>query len=253
MKSLFIFTFVYFILFQSLSAQAPTDKKSSPWSAGIFAAFDSQPYKGSGRSVRVYPSVSYRGDKLKWHGPLLQYSLIKEDTWNVSAHTLIQFAPYKENDASILVGMGDRSDTLLAGIDWTYRPLPFLLVLASLDAEAFGAYDGLQATLGLQHMIGRPWNRFSGSLGAGVLLQDQNWTQYFVGVPTDKATPSRPSHTPGDSFHPYISAQFLIRMTLNWSWFALSRVEFLDETWRDSPLIADDYRLVLYTALNYSF
>ncbi|MDF3128971.1 MipA/OmpV family protein [Kiritimatiellaeota bacterium B1221] len=214
---------------------------------------DSQPYVGAGRSVRIYPSVSYEGKKMKWRGPILQYKLLEREKWNVSAHTLVQFAPYEEEDASILEGMGDRSDTLLAGLDWVYRPLPSLLVLASFDADILGAYDGIQATLGLQQMLGKPWETFSGSLGAGLLLQDQTWTQYFVGVPESKATPERPAHTPGESFHPYLSAQLLIRISKSWSWFTLSRIEFLDETWRDSPLIADDYRLVTFTALNYSF
>lgn len=214
---------------------------------------DSQPYAGASRAVRVYPSVNYRGERLQWNGPLLQYDFLIQENWRLGIHSVLQFSPYDETDAPILKGMGDRSDTVLAGIDWRYDPFPGWSVLSSLDAEIFGAYDGFQATFGIRRMLGKPWQRVSGSLGAGVLVQDQNWTRYFVGVPMAKATNDRPAYAPSESFHPYIAGQLLVQVYKNWSWFTLVRTEFLDETWRDSPLIADDYRLMAFTALNYSF
>lgn len=253
MKFFHIFVILCFVCVSPLIAQPPSAQKPSPWSAGIFVFTDSQPYEGSGRSVRAYPSVSYRGERLQWNGPLLQYDFLKHENWRLGAHTMIQFAPYQEDDAPVLEGMGDRSDTLLAGFDWAYNPLPAWTLLASLDAEVLGAYDGIQGTLGLRYSMGKPWDRVSGSLGAGLLFQDQNWTSYYVGVPLEKATPERPAHETSESFHPYVAAQVLVRIHGPWSWFTLVRTEFLDQTWRDSPLIADDYRLVAFTAINYSF
>ncbi|MGA0332650.1 MAG: MipA/OmpV family protein [Kiritimatiellia bacterium] len=236
-----------------LFAQAPATVRPSPWSAGVFFLTDSQPYEGAGSSTRVFPTVSYRGERLQWNGPSLQYKLIEKSNWSLSPHLLVSFAPYEEDDAPILEGMGDRSDTLLAGVDWNYRPIPPLTLLASLDAEIFGAFNGVQATLGMRYALGKPWERLSGSVGAGLLLQNQEWTRYFVGVPAAKATEERPAHSPGESFHPYTSAQLLFQLYKNWSWFTLARVEFLDETWRDSPLIADSYRLLAFTTIQYSF
>jgi len=236
-----------------LFAQPPQGKPPGPWSQGVFVLFDSQPYKDSGSNVDVYPTISYRGEKLQWDGPSLQYNLVKKEKWDFGIHSVVQFAPYEEDDSSILEGMGDRSDTLLAGFDWRYKPTPTWTILASVDAEIFGAYDGLQATFGTNYAIGKPWNRFSGRLGTGLLLQDQNWTQYFVGVPAEKATADRPAHDPSESFHPYLSAQLLVHIYGDWSWFTLLRYEFLDGTWRDSPLIGDDYRLFTFSSIIYSF
>ncbi|WFB35755.1 MipA/OmpV family protein [Kiritimatiellota bacterium B12222] len=236
-----------------LSAQPPATPRPSPWSAGVFVATDSQPYAGASRKVRVLPYASYRGERLVWNGPLLQYKIQQSKKSSFAVHGLLQFAAYDENDAPILEGMGDRQNTLLAGIDWTYRPYPPLMLIASFDTDILGVYNGQQVTLGLQHAIGRPWNTFSGSVGAGLLIQDQNWTRYFVGVPTNKATPERPAYAPSESFHPYLSAQILLRFNQDWALFSLARVEFLDETWRDSPLIGDDYRLMIYSAVSYTF
>lgn len=239
--------------FHRVSGQPPGAERPSPWAAGIFVLSDSQPYKGAGRSVRILPSVTYRGERLQWNGPLVQYHLFKGDKSTFSVNGVVQFAPYEQDDAPILEGMGDRSTTFLAGVDWTYRPIPSLTILASLDAEVLGAYNGAQAIAGFRYSIGKPWQRVSGSLGAGLLLQDQKWTRYFVGVPLEKATPERPEYSPGDSLHYYTTAQLLIRIYGPWSLFTLARLEFLDETWRDSPLIADEYRLMVFSALNYSF
>lgn len=253
MKPLLFILFISAIAHSNSNAQPPGQSRPGPWSAGVFVAFDSQPYKDSGREFNIFPSINYRGERLQWNGPLLQYTLLKRETWNFGIHTVFQFAPYEEDDADILQGMGDRSDTLLAGLDWRYRPHPTWNIYASLDGEILGAYDGIQATTGVSRALGKPWHRVSGSLGVGLLLQDQNWTRYFVGVPASKADSNRAAHDPEESFHPFLSGRMLFRINQDWSWITLARYEFLDSTWINSPLIGDSYRLFAFTSVAYSF
>ncbi len=235
------------------NAQAPARPRPSPWSAGLFLRSDSMPYKGSDSDISVLPYASYRGERLEWFGPLLRWKLTTLAGWNLALHGIVDFPAYEEDDAAILQGMGDRDYTFLLGLDASRELLPDLHLVLSTDSDLLGRHDGNLSSIALVRNIGHPRNPISGDLSLGIHLQDDNWTSYVVGVPESKSRPDRPAYDPGNSIHPFVGGRVLWRFAPPWSAMLLVRCEFLDETWRDSPLIGEDYRLTSMLNIAYSF
>lgn len=231
----------------------PPGVPASPWSAGVFAAYDSQPYRGAGEEWRAYPFISYRGERFQWYGPSVRYALFQGEAWTLSVHAGVQFPPYEEDDSDALEGMGDRSTTVVGGLNLETRLRGPWELRLSLDGELFGAYDGLQASAALARSIGSPRAPLSGSLAAGVLAQDEKWTAYHVGVPEGKARTDRPAHHPDAGLHPFAAGRVLWRVRGDWTAMLMVRMEFLDDSWRDSPLVADDTRTTGLLTVGYSF
>ncbi len=232
-----------------LSHAQPT----SPWSAGVMALTDSQPYRGADGRLRAFPFLSYRGPNLEWYGPLLRYAFARPSPWTLRATAQLDFAAYDEDDAPILRGLGDRDPTLLLGLSAeTKISSPWTLRLGA-ERDALGRHEGAQAHLDLSRAIGSPRAPLSGALSAGLAFQDSRWTRDRVGVPSDKALPSRPAYSPGFSLHPRLAARLLYRLSPHASLSVGVRLELLDDTWRDSPLVSDPTRTETFLTLAFSF
>ena len=235
----------------------PSGIRPSPWSAGVFVMTDSQPYKDASGIVRVLPSVVYRGERLKVQGPLVQYLLYKNDWLELNGNAAFQFAPYEEDDSFVLIGLEEPDPTLLAGLDARIKLTdlfgPKWSVVITAEGDVLGEHSGTQLTAGISYALGHPRAPISGGIGAGVLFQDSNWVDYFVGVLVDKATETRPAYEGASAVNPYISLRGMWRFNRHWSVLGIARLDFIDEEWTDSPIIADDTRTQIFAALNYTF
>lgn len=224
-----------------------------PWSAGIFVATDSQPYRGAGGQSRILPFLSYRSARLDWYGPFLRARVAEAGPLILQARGQWDFGAYEASDAPILEGLGNRRDTLLLGAGVETRfPGPWQLHL-SLDRDVLGRHEGTEALAGLRRRIGSPRAPLSGSLSAGLRWQDRRWTEDRVGVPESKAREDRPAYDPGSSLHPFVGGLVLYRISPRWATTLGVRYEWLDDTWRDSPLVSDRGRLTSMLTLSASF
>lgn len=247
-----------FALPSLLFAQPPRDAPlppPSPWTAGLMAGWDSQPYREARGEAVAFPFLSYRGERLQWLGPQLLYAFYLEGPWTVSGHATLQFPAYEEDDAEILRGLGDRSYTLLSGFHLRYELNRRWELASRLNVESLGAHDGVQWTQSLKRNVGSPRGPFPlfGSVALELVAQDANWTDDFVGVPADKSRPGRPAYSPGATAFPAIGLTAVYRLNSTWSLFATSRFDFLPSEWSNSPLIEKDHRFQILTALQYSF
>lgn len=240
-----------------LHAQPPQGGPPSPWSVGVFVSTDSQPYKDASGIVRVLPSVVYRGERLQVRGPLVQYRLYRNDWVTLNANAALQFSPFENDDSFVLADLEEPDPTLLAGLDarLSLRDLlgPRWSLFFTAEGDVLGEHNGFQFTAGGSYSLGSPRSPLSGGVGAGVLLQDGNWVNYFAEVPIRNATESRPAYDASSAMNPYISFRFLYLINRNWSLLGIARLEWLDEAWSDSPIISDDTRTTSFVALNYTF
>ena len=235
----------------------PPGVRPSPWSAGVFVMTDSQPYKDASGIVRVLPSVVYRGERLTVQGPLVQYLLFRNEWVTLNGNAALQFAPYEEDDSFVLIGLDEPDPTLLAGLDanlsFAELGLSDLSLFFTAEGDVLGEHSGTQLTAGVRYALGSPRNKLSGGIGAGILFQDGNWVDYFVEVPEDKATFSRPAYSASSAMNPYISLRAFWRFHSSWSLLAIARLDWLDEEWTDSSIVSDDTRTQTIVALNYTF
>lgn len=252
----FIYT-ISFVFLLPASAQPPQASRPSPWSVGILMLTDSQPYRGADENIRVLPSVIYRGERLKVLGPLVQYLVFKNDVLTLNANAAFQFTPYEEDDSAFLRGMDEPDPTLLAGLDARIS-LGSLLspgwsMLLTAEGDVLDEHGGFQLTVGGSYSFGSPRGPISGGVGAGVLVQDANWTNYFVGVPLSSATEDRATYDASSSLNPYLAVRGMYVINRNWSLMGIARIEWLDDSWTDSSILSDDTRTVTFLGLNYTF
>lgn len=224
-----------------------------PWSGGVFMTTDSQPYRGADGIVRVFPFVSYRSRKLQWYGPFIRYRVAETGSWSFFARGQVDFGAYDEEDSDIFDGLGDRSNTLLVGVGVSHAFTRHWKAQVSVDRDVLGAHDGTEAVLGIQRDVRSPFAPVSGGVSAGVRFQDTDWTRDRVGVPTNRAREDRPAYSPDESLHLYLSGRVMYRVTDRWVASVAARYEWLDNSWRDSPLVDDRGRFTTTATLSYSF
>lgn len=234
-------------------AQPPGASLPPPWSAGLFAVTDSQPYRGADGQARVLPFLSYRSRQVEWYGPFFRYRPFPQDPLGFRLRAQLDFGAYDESDAPILEGLGNRRDTLLLGAGVEKTLFPGWSAQLSVDRDVLGRHEGTEAVLGLTRRFGSPFAPFMASVSTGLRFQDRKWTADRVGVPADRAREDRPAYAPGESIHPYISSMVLYRIRENWQASVGLRYEWLDDSWRDSPLVSDRGRLSSMWTLSYSF
>lgn len=233
-----------------LTAQPPAPR---PWSGGVFATTDSQPYRGATGKTRVLPFVSYRSQTLEWYGPFLRYRAATVSDWHLWLRGQVDFGAFDEDDSTFLEGMGDRSTTLLLGLGVQRNLNPDWSVSLSADRDVFGAHDGVESVLGVTRRIGRPFLPLSGSVSGGVRFQDKLWTRDRVAVSEAQAREDRPRYRPDVSVHPYLSGMAMYRFSERWLATAGLRYEWLDSSWTDSPLVSDKGRLTSIVTVSYLF
>jgi outer membrane protein len=146
--------------------------------------------------------------------------------------------------------MGDRNDTLMAGL--------------SLISELPGVFD---VSLGYEHDVldqigggaarlraSRPFQyriaRFRPYLGL-------NWSSadlanHDFGVPPGKATPQRPAYEVGDVWSLETGLGSFIELSQDWRIVFDIGVEFLPDQITGSPIVADDHVVKGYFALTYA-
>lgn len=255
---LFVLCLIFMLsLTPEAGAQPPPGARPSPWSVGALVITDSQPYTDADGIVRVLPSVVYRGERLEVLGPLVRYRMFRNEWWDVHAVGAVEFSPYEEDDSPVLKGLDEPDPTLIAGVSgrFSLEPLlgkPLSLVFTA-EGDVLGEHSGYQATAGAAYRLGSPRQTFSGGLGFGVLLQDDNWTNYFVEVPLASQTETRPAYEASSSVNPYLALRVMVRINRNWSLMGLARLEWLDDSYTDSPLVSDDTRTITFVGLNYTF
>lgn len=224
-----------------------------PWSGGLFMTTDSQPYRDADGIVRVFPFVSYRSRNVEWYGPFIRYRFAEAGGWSFFARGQVDFGAYDEDDSDILRGLGDRSTTVLLGAGVGYELSRRWRVHLSADRDVLGAHDGTEAVWGVTRSFGSPFAPFSGSLSAGARFQDKDWTRDRVGVPAERAREGRAAYSPEESLHPYVSMRAMYRFTDRWLASLGLRYEWLDDSWRDSPLVEDRGRFTTIATLSYAF
>jgi outer membrane protein len=84
---------------------------------GIGVIARSSPYLGyRGAVSQVIPAISYNGERLQIYGPKIQFGIVGSGKLRLAATGRYRIGAYNEDDSEYLKGMGDRSDTLMAGL-----------------------------------------------------------------------------------------------------------------------------------------
>ena len=67
------------------------------------------------------PAITYNGERLQWLGPNLRYGILGSGRLRLALSASYRIGVYEEDDSPVLAGLGDRDDTLLAGLALQYE------------------------------------------------------------------------------------------------------------------------------------
>lgn len=219
---------------------------------GIGVIARSSPYKDyNGGVYRFIPAVTYIGSRFQIFGPNLQVGLLGSNKLRLAVTANYRIGSYEESESDYLAGMGDRNDTVMAGL--------------AIQAELPG---GVNLSAGYEHDL---LNRIGGGAAQFSLLKSfqygvvrvspnlaLNWlsselSNYDFGVPPGNATPERPAYALGDTFSAEGGVGLSVEVTQEWLIALNTSIELLGAEVKDSPIVSEDYVLKGFGTINYIF
>jgi outer membrane protein len=221
-------------------------------SAGIGVLGRSSPYRGDGGGVfQPIPTLTYAGERLQWFGPRLQLGLTGNDRLRVAATAQYRMGVYEDDDAGALAGMGDRKDTLMAGLTLEAELPAGLELSAGYQHDALDRIGGGAARIALDKAFQLGITRLSPSLALNLLTPEL--ANHDFGVPTNRATPDRPAYRLDYAASLEAGIGLFIEITPHWLLLLNLAAEALDPETTRSPIVDKDFVVSGFAALNYAF
>lgn len=212
----------------------------------------SSPYRDyNGNVTQVIPAITYINDRIQILGPNVGIGLLGSDKNRLAATVSYRMGVYEEKDSDFLAGMGDRDNTVMAGL--------------RLQSELPG---GLEASLAYQHdMLDRigggqaqaslgktfQWSNARISPSVGMNWTSKEISSYDFGVTAAQARAGRPAYQAGDSWNPELGLGTFVELNRNWLVVGRLGMEFLDDNLRQSPIVSEDHVITGFIAINYVF
>ena len=222
------------------------------WGLGLGVITRSSPYADSTRDVtQVIPAVTYVGERLQWLGPSLRFGIAGSNKLRLALAAEYRVAVYDEDDSPSLAGLGDRENTLLAGIGLQYE------IAAGFELEALYQHDALDRIGGglasVRLSRGIPWGT------ANIVPQiAYNWlsadmSNHDFGVPLAAATPERPAYELGSTNSIEAGLGVFVELSEDWRIIVNVAAERLDGSVTRSPIVDDDVVVKGLAVVTYIF
>jgi len=218
--------------------------------AGLIAR--SSPYTGyNGAVSKVIPAVSYNGERLQIYGPKMQLGIVGSGNLRLAVSGRYRMGVYNEDDSIFLKGMGDRSDTFMAGLA-VQAVLPAGVKLsASVEYDVLDKIGGAEARIAFNKSLQFGVFRFAPEIAF-------NWTgseisNHDFGVPLSQATADRQAYYLGDTHSVEAGLGLFIEITRDWLLFMNVAAESLSDEVTASPIVSEDYVIKGFAAINYVF
>lgn len=226
----------------------PADPRA--WGVGVLVLLSSNPYRGGDTVVRMFPSLTFVGERLFIVGPRAGYNLFRNRWLNLNLVADAKFAGEAFEDEKFLAGMENRRDTVMAGLDGSLRAGPWRLETSAFT-DVLDRHNGQEVNLALA----RNWRgtRWALTPGAGLVWRSSTYNDYYYGVRANEATAERPAYDPGGSVEFFARLFGRVELSGAWSLLGSVRVEYLSDDVYDSPIVDRRYVTSAFIGLNYAF
>lgn len=210
------------------------------------------PYVDSaGTASRVFPAVTYVGERLQWFGPALRYGIAGSGKLRLAVAADYRIGAYEESDSGFLSGLGNREDTLLGGLGLQYE------ISDGFEFELLYQHDVLDRIGGgianARLSRGIPW-------GAAVFVPQiaYNWfsremSNHDFGVPQSAISPRRPAYRLGSTTSIEAGLGVFIELSEEWRIIVNVAGERLDDDVTASPIVDDDVVIKGFAIVSYVF
>lgn len=218
-------------------------------SVGGGVVFSPRPYVGASSNIIPIPVVNVRYKSFFVEGIRGGYQFIKSGQLTGNAYLQANFEGLESTDSPYLSGMRDRSMSADAGAELVYRARPVGFRVNVLS-DVLGRNGGQE--ISLQAVTGAPLGRGSFLLaGIGPRWVSSTRVDYYYGVSAEEARPDRPEYRGTSSWNWDLSLGANIRLSGNWSVFALFTREAFGSAIEDSPVVDGPAAYSMITALTY--
>jgi outer membrane protein len=212
----------------------------------------SSPYRDSTESVtRFIPAITYVGERLQWFGPALRYGIAGSGKLRLAATAEYRIGSYEESDSEFLRGLGDREDTVVAGLGLQYE------ISEGFELELAYQHDALDRIGGglANARLSRPFR-----VGPATFVPQvaYNWlnsdmSNHDFGVPASAATADRPAYTLGSTTSVELGLRTFIELSEEWNIIINVSGEQLDGDVTASPIVDDDVVIKGLAMISYIF
>ncbi len=219
---------------------------------GIGVITRSSPYVGSTRDVtQAIPAVTYVGERLQWFGPALRYGIAGSGRLRLAAAAEYRIGAYEAADSAFLEGLGDREDTVLAGLGLQYEIGEGFELELSYQHDVLDRIGGGLANVRLSRGI--PWGTatFVPQIAYNWLSSDMS--NHDFGVPAAAATLARPAYTPGSTSSVEAGLGIFVELSEEWRIILNIAAERLDDDVTRSPIVDDDTLIKGLAVVTYVF
>lgn len=219
---------------------------------GLGVIARTSPYREySGNVNKFIPAITYIGERLQVFGPRIQWGIAGSGKLRLALAGQYRIGVYQEEDSPVLVGMGDRENTFLAGLV-IQAELP-----GNVDLELGYEYDvldrigGGEASLSLSKGLQFGIFRITPKLGFNYLSKDIS--NYDFGVAANNATAARPAYELDSTTSIEAGIGVFIEITREWLFLVNVSIENLSDEVVDSPIVDQDSVVKGFAAINYAF
>lgn len=219
---------------------------------GVGVIARSSPYRDyNGAVSQVIPAITYNGERLQVYGPNIQFGIVGTGKLRLAATGRYRIGVYDEDDSDFLKGMGDRSDTFMAGLA-IQAVLPLgVEVSARYEHDVLDRIGGGEARIAFDKSLQFGVLRFSPEIAF-------NWTSaelsnYDFGVTESQATTDRPAYDLDDTYSVEAGVSMFIEITRDWLIIMNVAVESLSDEVTGSPIVSEDQVFKGFAAINYVF
>jgi outer membrane protein len=219
---------------------------------GVGVLGRSSPYVDSTQAVtQVIPAVTYVGERLQWFGPILRYGIAGSGKLRLAAAAEYRIRAYEETDSDVLLGLGDREDTLLGGLALQYEIGRGFELEARYQHDVLDRIGGGMASMRLSRGI--PWGPATFVPQVAWNWLDEDMSNHDFGVPPGAATPTRPAYRLSSTTSYEAGVGVFVELSEDWRIIVNIAGERLDDDVTASPIVEDDVVIKGLAIVSYVF
>jgi outer membrane protein len=158
---------------------------------------------------------------------------------------------WDDSDDRLLAGMGERDDSIEAGLNMAWRSERAEIevgVLTDVSDES----DGNSAFIDLRYaFVKSPRWQLLGKVGFEYL--DDDVTEYYWGVPPSQAVPGRSAYSPDEAWNTSVGLLATYSLSDNWKLMGGAVYTLLGDEIEDSPIVKEDDSVTTVIGVAFKF
>ena len=229
---------------------ATTDSLAGEWGLGLGVAAQEPPQIGADTDVVVLPFPSYEGERLSLNFGSAAWALMRTDKYRFAIEGQLRFDGYDPDESNALDGLEERDVTLDAGFSFTASD-DWGVASVKVLGDALGVHKGYEISASYQYPIQLKRWTFVPTVSAE--WPSAELVEYYYGVKSNETRVDRPAYSGKSVMNASAALHAAYALKENWEIIGGAEYTHLGDGITDSPIIAKDHEVIMYSAIVYRF